>query len=79
MPGRPTESLDLEQLSSNLSSVDRAIRLALGAVLLIACLARWVHGHLALAFFLFAWVPIITGLAGWCPVYQLFGISSRRR
>ncbi|HEX9800945.1 MAG TPA: DUF2892 domain-containing protein [Thermoanaerobaculia bacterium] len=73
------ESLPLEQLSRNLSNADRGIRLALSVALLVACLARWVDGHLALAFFLFAWVPIVTGLAGWCPVYQLFGISSRRK
>lgn len=69
----------MEKLSGNLSALDRGIRLALGAFLLLACLAGWVEGHAALAFFLFAWVPIVTGLAGWCPIYQLFGASSRRR
>lgn len=73
------ESLPLERLARNLSNADRVIRLVVGTLLLVACLARWVDGHLALAFFLFAWVPIVTGLAGWCPVYQLFGISSRRK
>jgi len=69
----------LETLSYNLSGLDRGIRLALGAGLLLAYLARWAEGHLALAFLLFAWVPIVTGLAGWCPIYQLFGASTRRR
>lgn len=73
------ETLPLEQLARNLSTRDRIIRLALGLVLLVACLAHWVDGHLTLAFFLFAWVPIVTGLAGWCPIYQLFGISTRRK
>lgn len=75
----PLEPLHLEQLTRNLSQADRGIRLALGIALLVACLARWVDGHVALAFFLFSWVPIVTGLAGWCPVYQLFGASSRRK
>jgi hypothetical protein len=73
------ESLPLEQLSRNLSKADRWIRLTLGVALLAASLSPWVDGHLALAFFLFAWVPLVTGLAGWCPVYQLFGVSSRRK
>jgi hypothetical protein len=69
----------LEQIPRNLSNLDRAIRIGLGLTLLLACLLRWADGHLAIALFLFAWVPVITGIAGWCPVYQLFGISSRRR
>jgi hypothetical protein len=73
------ETLPLEQLARNLSHRDRILRLAVGLLLLVACLARWVEGHLAFAFFLFAWVPIVTGLVGWCPVYQLFGISTRRK
>jgi len=69
----------LEQIPRNLSTTDRAIRLGLGVALLAASSTRWAEGHLALALFLFAWVPVVTGIAGWCPVYQLFGISSRRR
>lgn len=70
---------DLEQIPRNLSTTDRTIRLGLGVALLAASSMRWAEGPLALALFLFAWVPVVTGVAGWCPVYQLFGISSRRR
>jgi hypothetical protein len=68
----------LEQIPRNLSNPERGIRIGLGAGLLGACLGGWVDGHLAIALFVFAWVPIVTGLAGWCPVYQLFGFSGRR-
>jgi hypothetical protein len=26
----------------------------------------------------FGWVPLVTGLIGWCPVYALLGIRTRR-
>lgn len=70
---------DLERIPRNLSDAERGVRIGLGAALLAACLAGWVDGTLAIALFLFAWVPIVTGIAGWCPVYQLFGFSTRRR
>ena len=27
----------------------------------------------------FGWVPLITGVAGWCPFYAVLGLSTRRR
>lgn len=69
----------MEQLPHNLSPADRAIRILLGVGLLTLSLGRWVDGHWALACFLFAWVPLVTGIGGWCPIYQLFGISTCRR
>jgi hypothetical protein len=71
--------IHLEQIPRNLGSRDRGARIALGATLLGASLGGWVDGQAALGLFLFAWVPVVTGLAGWCPVYQLFGFTTRRR
>ena len=68
----------MDNLRANLSRTDRALRLALGIACIAAALADGVGGHAALALFLFAWVPIVTGLAGWCPLYVLFGVSTRR-
>jgi len=71
--------IHLEQIPRNLGARDRGARIALGVGLLAASLGHWVDGQAALALFLFAWVPVVTGLTGWCPVYQLFGFSTRRR
>jgi hypothetical protein len=64
---------------SNLGRTDRAVRLLLGAACAAASLGGWVHGIAGPALLLFAWVPIVTGLVGWCPFYTLLGLSSRRR
>lgn len=74
-----TRPFHLEQIPRNLSHRERGIRIALGTILLAACLLHWTDDRLAIGLFLFAWVPVVTGLAGWCPVYQLFGYSTRRR
>ncbi len=78
----PEHSEDMnyvETLTRNVGRVDRALRLGIGGLLLVLALSDWVTGLAATAILLFAWVPILTGLAGWCPFYTLLGISTRRR
>lgn len=63
---------------ANVGSLDRALRIVLGIVLLSLLFllegnARW--------FGLLGLVPLATALLGWCPAYSMFGVSScpRRR
>lgn len=62
--------------SSNVGMTDRALRAAIGTVLL--GYAIWYHDAP------YAWlgwigiVPLATGMLGWCGLYRLFGISTRR-
>jgi hypothetical protein len=71
--------MPMEALSRNLAKTDRAIRVGIGALALVLALAGWLPGLTGLAVLSFAWVPILTGLVGWCPVYTLLGVSTRRR
>jgi hypothetical protein len=62
----------------NESSIDRTIRIVVG---LIAIYLGWfVIGDelLAAVFKIFGFVPLVTGLIGWCPFYSILGISTRR-
>jgi hypothetical protein len=56
---------------NNVGSIDRVIRVALGIVLLL--LVRFgpetAWGYLG-------FVPLLTGMFGWCPLYALLGIST---
>lgn len=53
----------------NVGAADRLIRVAIGIVaLLFVTRTPW------------AWlglVPLLTGIAGWCPLYSVFGWSTR--
>lgn len=62
----------------NLATWDRIFRVAVGCGMLYAGWAGLVPGIWGVAFRLFAWVPLVTGLAGWCPVYALLGTSTRK-
>lgn len=54
----------------NIGKLDKAIRIVIGTVIVILGLvfASW-WGLIGL-------IPLVTGLAGWCPLYVPFGIST---
>ena len=61
-------------MKSNVGTVDRAIRIVLGLILLSLILivegnTRW-WGLVGL-------LPLATGLIGWCALYVPFGIDTR--
>tara|TARA_B100000609_G_scaffold67579_2_gene53371 strand:- start:6501 stop:6701 length:201 start_codon:yes stop_codon:yes gene_type:complete len=58
-------------VEKNIGSAERVIRIVGGAVL--ASLAFWGPAN---PWFLLGLVPLLTGLLGWCPPYQLLGIST---
>lgn len=54
----------------NEGTADRALRIALGLVLLaIAATGRGTWGYLGI-------VPLMTGLIGSCPLYSILGVST---
>ena len=62
----------------NLSTLDRAIRIVLGILMLAAAWTGLAEGIWRSACEIFGWVPLATGLVGWCPIYALLGFSTRR-
>ncbi len=61
---------------SNESTVDRIMRVVLGIVLLWIGWFILGDGLAAAALKIFGFVPLITGLLGWCPFYTLLGLST---
>jgi len=59
------------KMKKNIHPVERVIRIIIGA--LIASLAFWGPAN---NWFLLGLIPLFTGLVGWCPPYQLLGIST---
>ncbi len=62
----------------NEANLDRAIRILLGIVLLVLGWAGVVTGGAGLFFKVIGFVPLITGLVGWCPLYAVFRFSNRK-
>lgn len=58
-------------MKSNVGGIDRILRIAIGAVLVILA----ANGQIGL----WGWIgllPLATGLVGWCPPYGLLGINT---
>jgi hypothetical protein len=60
----------------NESNVDRIVRALVGAVLLIAWVAGWWTGALAVVSGAVGIVLLATAAIGFCPLYRVFGIST---
>jgi len=60
-------------MKKNIGNVDRWIRVLLGVglLLLTSIGPKTPWGYLGL-------LPLVTGMAGWCPLYSLLGLSTTK-
>ena len=62
-------------MDANVGGIDRSLRVIVG----LAILALWfVAEGPARWWALIGLVPLVTGLVGWCPAYQVLGIRTCR-
>ena len=61
-------------MSLNIGATERVVRVVLGVAILsltvIGPESPWAYRGI---------IPILTGLSGWCPLYSVLGISTRRK
>lgn len=57
---------------------DRIVRVLIGIVLLYLGWAGVVSGGWGVFFKIIGFVPLITGLIGWCPLYSLLKIRTNK-
>ncbi|HNZ01180.1 MAG TPA: DUF2892 domain-containing protein [Anaerolineaceae bacterium] len=62
----------------NESMTDRIVRVVLGIVLLVLGWGGIVTGTLGVIFKWLGFIPLITGIVGFCPLYALFKIRTNR-
>lgn len=63
-------------MKTNEAGWDRALRVALGLGLLYLGWFGVVGGAAGLILKIVGFVPLITGVVGYCPVYALFGFDT---
>ncbi|MBK8047674.1 MAG: DUF2892 domain-containing protein [Anaerolineales bacterium] len=61
---------------TNESGLDRGIRIVLGLVMLVLGWGGFVGGWAGVLLQWVGFIPLITGIIGWCPLYSLFHIST---
>lgn len=63
---------------ANVASWDRIVRVVLGILLLVLGLGGVVTGALGVVVDVLGFVFLATGLVGWCPLYALFKLSTKK-
>lgn len=62
----------------NVAGWERVARIVLGVALLGVAWGGVVAGGLETALKVIGFVPLLTGIFGWCPLYALLGVSTHR-
>lgn len=65
-------------MKRNVSNYDRIIRVIIGVILLVLGWGGFVGGGWGLVFKILGFIPLITGLVGFCPLYALLRTSTRK-
>lgn len=63
----------------NEGTIDRIVRIAAGVLLLALGWGEVVTGTLGTVFKILGFVPLATGLVGWCPLYSVLKLNTRGR
>jgi hypothetical protein len=61
----------------NEGTADRIVRIVAGIALLVLGWGEIVTGTLGTVFKFLGFVPLLTGLVGWCPLYAIGKFSTR--
>jgi hypothetical protein len=73
------DSNENEENVMNEGTIDRVIRVIAGITLLALGWGEVVAGTLGTVFKILGFVPLLTGLVGWCPLYAVAHLSTRGR
>ena len=63
----------------NMGSMDRIIRLLIALVIVILLVAGLLKGALAIMLGVIAIIFFVTSVFGFCPLYVIFGFSTRKK
>lgn len=62
----------------NESTLDRGIRIVVGLLLLVLGFGGYVTGTAGTVLKVLGFIPLLTGLIGFCPLYTLFKLNTNR-
>lgn len=65
-------------MTRNVSNLDRIIRVVIAVVSVIAAMSAGSSSGLAILLYLVAAVMLGTAAMGFCPLYRIFGLSTKK-
>ena len=67
------------KLIENLGTADKVTRLVISAIIVLLFVMDLIGGPLAAGLLSLSAVLVLTALFGFCPLYKVFGIDSRKK
>lgn len=64
---------------SNVSGVDRIIRVVIAIAAVVGAFAVGASSVLGIILFVVAAIMLVTAAVGFCPLYRLFGLSTKKK
>lgn len=64
-------------MSKNMGTTDKIIRIIIAIVIALLYFTGKITGTLAIVLGILAIIFVLTSIVGFCPLYALFGISTR--
>lgn len=65
-------------MKTNMGALDRILRIIIAVILAILYLTKTVTGTLGIIFLVIALVFLITSILGYCPLYTIVGITTKK-
>jgi hypothetical protein len=65
-------------MKKNMGTIDRVIRTVIAVVIAVLYFTGQISGTIAIVLGIVAVAFLLTSLVGWCPIYNPFGISTRK-
>lgn len=65
-------------MKPNIGLTDKVIRILAAIVIIVLYFTHQISGTAAIILLIFAGTFILTSFIGYCPIYKLFGISTRK-
>lgn len=66
-------------MKKNIGNLDKFIRILIAAIIVVLYIAEIVSGILGFVLLLLAGAFILTSFLSFCPLYKLFGLTTRKR
>jgi hypothetical protein len=66
-------------MTKNMGTLDRIIRVLLALAVLVLYLTGVISGLLAIVLGILAVIWVFTSIVGFCPIYALFKISTKKK
>jgi len=66
-------------MKKNMGTTDKVIRVLVAVIILVMYFTHIISGTLAVILLILAGIFVVTSLLGFCPLYLLFGLNTRKK